>query len=255
MDVFLASFPVWILAFSFLVALAAGLVKGVVGFAMPMILISGLSSVMSPEWALAGLILPTLATNAWQALRQGFGAAWRAVTRYRLFLLSGLVVMLLSAQLVTLLSPRVMLVIIGAPLVLYALLGLAGRPFRLPAGHGHRTEAVIGAVAGFFGGISGVWGPPTVAMLTAQDTEKTDHVRIQGVIYALGACALLGAHIGSGVLRAQTLPLSVYLVIPSMIGMYLGLKVHDRLDQAAFRRLTLLVLLIAGLNLIRRGIF
>ena len=90
-------------------------------------------------------------------------------------------------------------------------------------------------------------------MLSAQETEKRDHLRIQGVIYGLGAVALLGAHIGSGVLRVQTLPLSVLLVIPAMAGLLLGFKVHDRIDQATFRRATLLVLLIAGLNLIRRG--
>ena len=57
------------LVLSFGVALLAGLVKGMVGFAMPMILISGLGSFLSPELALAGLILPTLATNAIQALQ------------------------------------------------------------------------------------------------------------------------------------------------------------------------------------------
>ena len=45
-------------------ALIAGLVKGVVGFALPMVMISILGSVVSPELALAGLILPTLVTNS-----------------------------------------------------------------------------------------------------------------------------------------------------------------------------------------------
>ena len=57
-------------------ALIAGLVKGVVGFALPMVMISILGSVVSPELALAGLILPTLVTNGQQALRQGTSAAW-----------------------------------------------------------------------------------------------------------------------------------------------------------------------------------
>lgn len=254
MDALIFSLPLSVWVFAFAVALMAGLIKGVVGFAMPMILISGLGSVMSPELALAGLIFPTLVSNGWQALRHGVAAAWDAVKRYRVFLLAGLVVMLASAQLVPVLPAQGMFLLIGVPIVIYASLSLAGKPLRLAKGHGPRTEAVIGAVAGFFGGISGVWGPPTVAMLTAQDTAKVDHVRIQGVIYGLGAVALLGAHIGSGVLRLQTLPLSILLVIPSMAGMFLGLKLHDRLDQATFRKVTLLVLLIAGANLIRRGL-
>ncbi len=253
MDALVTLYPIWIWAFAFAVALAAGLIKGIVGFAMPMILISGLGSVMSPELALAGLILPTLVTNAWQALRQGGQAAWGSLKRYRVFLLAGFVVMMLSAQLVPVLPERVLFLLIGVPIVLFAARNLAGRHLRVGRTLGRRAEALLGAVAGFFGGISGIWGPPTVAMLTAQNTEKRDSLRIQGVIYAMGAVALLGAHIGSGVLRAQTLPLSLLLVVPAMAGMFAGFYVQDRLNQAQFRRLTLFVLLIAGLNLIRRG--
>ena len=79
------------------VALLAGLVKGVVGFAMPTILISGLSSFVSPELALAGLILPTLLSNGWQALRQGVHAAWRSILRFRQFMGVGLIALFFSA--------------------------------------------------------------------------------------------------------------------------------------------------------------
>lgn len=243
---------VW--AFALGVALLAGLVKGMVGFAMPMILISGLGSVMSPELALAGLIVPTLITNLWQAFRQGAGAVWLTLRRYWRFLLAGFVLLLGSAQLVRVLPQDVMLLILGVPIMIFALMGLAGRPLRLPSRPGALTEAAIGAVAGFFGGISGIWGPPTVAMLTAQDTEKRDQIRVQGVIYGLGALALLGAHAGSGVLRAETLPFSLVLTVPAVAGMLLGFRFQDRIDQRAFQRLTLVVLLIAGANLIRRGL-
>ena len=248
--------PDWaqMMIFAGAVAAAGGLVKGVVGFAMPMVLISGLSSVAPPEIALAGVILPTLACNGWQALRQGVLAAWGSLRRYRVFLLAGLVCMLGSAQLVGLMSQAVMLLVIGLPIVLYAAFTLMGRPLRLPPNPGPRVEAGIGAVAGFFGGISGVFGPPTVAMLTALDTPKAEQMRIQGVIFGAGAVVLLGAHLGSGVLNAETLPVSAALVLPALAGMWIGFAIQDRIDQATFRRLTLAVLVIAGLNLVRRGL-
>lgn len=243
-----------ILIFAFCVALAGGMVKGVVGFAMPMVLISGLSSVVPPEIALAGLILPTLVTNGFQALRQGVGAAIGSLVKYRLFLISGLVFMVVSAQLVVWLSQAAMLLIIGVPIVIYAGFALSGRPLRLPPQPGRRVEATIGALAGFFGGISGVWGPPTVVMLTALNTEKTEQMRVQGVIYGMGAVVLVGAHMFSGVLNTATLPLSLALVIPAVLGLWLGFAIQDRVDQQVFRRLTLAVLVIAGLNLVRRGL-
>ena len=245
----------WILSFGCLVALMAGTVKGVVGFGMPMVLISGLSSVMSPELALAGLIMPTLITNGWQALRQGIVAALDSVRKYRVFLLVGLVFLLGSAQVVRAVPSHVLLLGIGIPIVLYALVSLMGRPLRLPDGAGARAEAVIGAVAGFFGGISGVWGPPTVAMLSSRNTEKTEQIRVQGVIYGLGAVALVMAHLASGVLNLDTISFSMILIAPAMVGMWIGFRIQDRLDQATFRKLTFLVLFLAGANLVRRGLW
>ena len=242
----------FILAFA--VTMAAGLVKGMVGFAMPMLLISVLGSVMAPDQALAWLILPTLVTNLWQALRQGVGAAWGSLWRFRTFLTAGMVALALSSQLVRVLPASAFLLIIGVPMTLYAAAMLAGRDLRLPARPGRALEAAMGAVAGFFGGLSGVWGPPTVALLTAMNTEKTEQVRVQGVIYGIGAVGMTAAHVVSGILDAQTAPISALLVVPAALGLWLGFRIHDRIAQASFRKLTLIILLFAGLNLIRRGI-
>jgi len=235
------------------VAAVAGVVKGMVGFAMPMILISGLGTFLPPEIALAGLILPTVATNLWQALGQGLSAAWASVKRFRVFLLVGLVFLLAGAQMVRLLAPSTFLLMLGVPVVLFALIQLVGVKVRLKA-PSTRVEAGVGAFAGFIGGMSGVWGPPTVMYLTALDTPKTEQIRVQGVIYGLGAVALLGAHVSSGILNAATLPFSLLLIVPSILGMWIGGRLHDRIDQATFRKATLAVLLIAGLNLVRRGL-
>lgn len=254
MDALLGSDWLLLMTFAWAIALLGGVVKGVVGFAMPMVVISGLSTVMPPDVALAGLILPTLVSNGWQALRQGVRAAWGSLAKYRVFLMSGMAVLLVSAQFVRVIPEPVMLLLIGVPVVIYAGFALSGRPLRLPPNPGRRVEAGIGAVAGFFGGISGVWGPPTVAMLTALDTEKTEQMRVQGVIYGMGAVLLTGAHTVSGVLNPQTVALSLALIAPALLGLWLGFRMQDRIDQRLFRRLTLAVLVLAGLNLVRRGI-
>ncbi|MBY6003169.1 sulfite exporter TauE/SafE family protein [Salipiger bermudensis] len=243
------------LALAFAIAALAGMIKGMVGFALPMILISGLGSFLSPELALAGLILPALISNAVQALQQGFGAALASIKRFRVFLGAGLFCLLISSQLVRVLPVPVLLAMIGGPVALFCIMQIAGWRPHLKNGQNRWAEAVIGSVAGFIGGMSGVWGPPMVAYLTAIDTEKREQIRVQGVAYGLGALSLTGAHTVSGVLNAQTVWFSLLLVVPSMAGMWLGMKVHDRIDQAAFRKITLWVLLVAALNLLRRAFF
>lgn len=254
MDILLPTLTPALLALAVAITFLAGWVKGMVGFAMPMIMISLMSSVMDPELALAGLILPTLVTNGMQALRQGGGAALASVRQFRLFLLAGLVALLISAQLVRVLPQSTLLLLIGLPVAFFAALQLFGVALRLPV-RGHKVvEAALGAVGGFMGGFSGVWGPPTVMYLAALDTPKADSMRIQGVIYLAGAVVLAGAHLVSGVLRAETLPFSLAMIVPAILGMSFGTRVHDRIDQQAFRKATLAVLLLTSLNLIRRGL-
>ena len=236
------------------IGFVAGVVKGMVGFAMPMIMISGMGSLVSPELALAGLILPTLATNGWQALRQGVAPAWASVKRFRMFLMIGFLTLIISAQMVRILPVDAMLLMIGVPIALFAVTQLMGVQLTLAEHPPRWIEVLTAAFAGAIGGISGVWGPPTVAYLTALKTPKKEHVRVQGVIYGLGAAALLVAHIASGVVRWHTLPFAVALLVPALSGMWLGFQVQDRIDQQAFRKATLVVLLLAGGNLVRRGL-
>ncbi len=253
METLFASLTLLDLIMALGIAVLAGMIKGLVGFAMPMILVSGLSTIMQPELALAGLILPTLVTNGLQALRQGLPAALSSVRQFRVFLGVGLVFLLASAQLVTAVPAQVFLLMIAVPVVVFAFLQLIGLRLRLSE-PSPRIEAMIGAVAGFVGGMSGVWGPPTVAYLTALDTPKADQMRVQGVIYGLGAVALFFSHLGSGILNAQTVPLSLVLVLPAVLGMWVGANFQNRIDQSTFRKATLFVLLVAGLNLLRRAL-
>ncbi len=254
MDTIFTLIPPATLLIACIITLGAGVIKGMVGFAMPMIMISGLSMLLPPEVALAALIVPTLVTNGVQALRQGPAAAWRVMQRFRVYLIAGFVMLVISAQLVRILPAETLYLLIGVPVVAFAVLNLSGWKPRLPERTGG-IEAAVGGFSGFVGGMSGVWGPPTVAYLTALDLPKRDHVQSQGVIYALGAVALFGAHVQSGVLRGATLPLSILMVVPALAGMAIGQAIHDRTDQRRFRQATLVVLLLAGLNLVRRGLF
>lgn len=236
------------------ITLCAGIVKGAVGFAMPMIMISGLASFLPANEALAALILPTLVTNIAQAMRQGFGAALATTCEYRRLLVTICIVILLAAQIVPYVSQTALLMALGVPIVAFALSQLGGWQLRFDARNRGRAEILTGLVGGFYGGISGVWGPPTIALLTSLGVGKRENIRVQGVVYLIGSAMLVVGHTGSGVLNAATLPLSVILTVPAMAGLYAGFAIQDRLDAARFRRWTLVVLAITGLNLIRRAL-
>ena len=236
------------------VTLAAGIIKGAIGFAMPMIMMSALGSFLPAPVALALSILPMLVTNVQQATRQGTRAAWESIRAYRWHIgMLGLFIFV-SAPFARILPQPLMYLALGVPIMGFALWQLSGRPLTVPIHHRRRAEIATGVIGGLYGGISGIWGPPLIVYLLSIGAPKLDQIRVQGVVFLLGAVALTAAHLASGVLNAQTLPLSALMVVPALLGMQLGFWLQDRLDLAQFRRWTLVLLILTAANLIRRAV-
>jgi uncharacterized membrane protein YfcA len=242
------------LAAAVAITLFSGMVKGAIGFAMPLIMISGFAAIMPPPVALAALILPMVTTNLQQALRHGPRAAWDSVVKYRRLIGMLVLFILISAQFVLVIPAWAMLGVLGVSITLYAAVQLAGRDLKLQLRHRVGAEYGLGMLGGLYGGISGVWGPPVIVYLVSIGAEKREMVRVLGVTFLIGAVALAAAHLRSGVLNATTLPLSAAMVLPAFLGMWVGFRMQDRLDPLRFRRWTLILLALTGANLIRQAV-
>ncbi|MFN3662968.1 sulfite exporter TauE/SafE family protein [Yoonia sp.] len=241
-------------AFACLVTLLGGFVKGAVGFAMPLIMISGMGIAIAPELIIAGIVLPIVVSNVWQVGRAGMGQAREAVIEHWRYIVLVCVMILVSAQFLRLIPTDTLFIVLGVPVVALCLIQIAGwRPI-IPAHLRRAFEWAAGIFSGILGGLTGTWGPPTVLYLLALGTPRDRQMSVQGVIYGLGSVMLFMGHVQSGVLNAQTWPFSAALVVPGLLGMWLGFKLGDRFDPDRFRKVTLWVLVIAGANLIRRGV-
>jgi len=255
MEVQLPDLPMEILAIAIAVTVFAGFVKGAVGFAMPLIMVSGFTAIMEPAVAVAAIILPIVVSNVVQTFRTGIGPALEAVRSVWRYVLSVCLAIVVFAQFVPHIDPQVFYLILGVPVVAISLVQLLGVQLVIPPRHRGWAEWAAGIVSGMLGGFAGTWGPTTVLYLLAIDMPKVKQIVVQGVIYGAGSVALLGAHLASGVLNAATIPLSAALVLPGLGGVWLGFRLQDRLDQALFRKAVLTVLIVSGANLLRKGLF
>ena len=241
----------WMLAL--VITLFAGVVKGAIGFALPLVMLSGLSSFLDPRLALAGILLPVLATNLWQVTRQGYGPAREAAALHWRYLVVVMGAIFLAAQLVTAIPRQGFYLLLGVPVVCLSLLQLSGLRLSIAPERRVAAEWGIGLISGIFGGLTGTWGPTTVLYLMAIDTPKARQMVVQGVIYGAGSVVLVLAHLRSGVLDGETVWFSAAMLPAALIGRGLGFRLQDRMDAELFRRATLIVLIAGGANLIRKG--
>ncbi len=237
-----------------LVAILAGVIKGAIGFAMPLVMVSGISSLTDPKLALAGMLIAVVLSNMLQTFRTGIGPALSAVREFWRYLLMVCIAIFLSAQLVPYLSNQVFFLVLGVPVVALSVLQLFGLRMTVSPDHKNRMEWLLGVFSGILGGLAGTWGPTTVLYLLAINTPKAKQMIVQGVVYGAGSVVLLFAHLQSGVFNRETAPLSILLLPAALLGLWIGFQLQDRLDQQRFRRVTLIVLVVAGLNLLRKGL-
>lgn len=250
-DFFLAGLSPQAFAAALAVTVFAGFVKGAVGFAMPLILVSAFAVFLPQDLALAGLILPTLFTNLSQAFRQGVGPAVETARTYRRFLVATVVFIAVSAPFADAIPRTGYLLMLGVPITIFAGLQLMGRSLAIRLHHRDRAEWGLGVIGGLYGGVSGIWGPPLLVFLLSTGADKLQMIRAQGVVFLIGAIALLVSHLVTGLANAETLGFSAALSVPALVGLFIGYRVQDRLGQGPFRRWTQGLLVLTGLNMVR----
>lgn len=242
------------LALCFLITVFAGFTKGVTGFALPMIMISGMANFLNPELAIASIVLPTFVANIWQAMRQGPRELWESLKKHALLIGTTLICIFLFAQILGSLKLNTLLMLLGLAIFTASFVQIIGFQFHIEPQNQKIGAVITGIIAGFFGSISGTWGPPTMIYLLAIDTPKAEQTRTAGISFGLGAVMFWIAHSRSGLVTSEALGLSLFLLIPMFIGLFMGAKAQDKIDQTTFRKITMWVLLIASLNIFRKAL-
>ena len=231
----------------------AGIVKGIIGFALPMILISGLSIFIPIEQALACLILPTILTNFFQSFTISKSSFFTTIINYKVFLFCSCIFLIISSQFYFLFSAASIMGFIGIILFAYTFSQIIG--FQLKFTNNRFLTVTIGSINGILGGISGIWGPLTVSYLMSLKIEKNEQIKVQGIIYSLGSILLLIGHLYSGIFNTYNFSLSLALVPLCIVGLFIGSIIRNRIKQTTFKACTLIMILIASINLIRKAFF
>ena len=234
------------------VLVLAGLVKGTIGFGLPLVAVSIVTQILPKEWALALMILPVVLSNLFLGF-QGrlFVPSLRRFWPVIIAVCSGIFAGAMG--LAWLPQARFMLVV-GLVVVVFALAEQFRLVLPVPARHERGIGIAAGLFGGLLGGVSTAFGPPLIMYLTALRLSKAEFVAAIGAIWTFASLMLIVAFHQSGILVGERAWWSLAACIPVGAGLWLGSRLRDRIPQEPFRRLVRLALLLLGVNLIRRAI-
>jgi uncharacterized protein len=235
-----------VLGLFLLAAFLGGFASGLAGFAMGFVVSGIWLHILTP-------IQTTTLIVGYGLLTQGYGVwklrhtlTWQKIAP---FIIGGAIGVPIGTMLLTYLNPAYLRSGVGLLLVAYGTYGLA-QPALKPVPDKVSADAGIGFANGVLAGLTGL--PGFIITIWCQMRGWTKDVQravFQPVMLAAIVLNIISLGI-AGAITADTLQLYL-LGLPAMVaGLWAGFKLYGKLDDAAFRKVILVLLLIAGLGLI-----
>ena len=227
--------------------LLAGFIKGVLGLGLPTVAMGLLAVTMPPAQALAIVIVPAIVTNIWQTF---VGPYLRDILRRLWPLMVGTVIGIwLNAGMLTGPYAPYATVVLGALLVLYAIIGLSKFSFKVARRDEKWIGGIVGLITGVISATTGVQVIPSMPFLQAIGMEKDELVQALGVFFTTATVALAFNLTSAGLLTAATALPGAIAMAASFTGMFVGQAVRTRMQPDAFRRWFLISMILLGLYL------
>jgi uncharacterized membrane protein YfcA len=239
-----------VLGFFLFAAFAGGFASGLAGFAMGFVVSGIWLHILTPVQTTALIVGYGLLTQGYGVWKLRHALTWKSITP---FIVGGLIGVPIGTMLLTYLNPAYLRSGVGVLLVIYGAYGLA-QPALKPLPSNRLSDTSIGLANGILAGLTGLPGFIITVWCQLRGWKKD----VQRAIFQpVMLTAILANVVSLGVAGAITAEiLRLYLIgLPAMVaGLWVGFKLYGKLDDATFRKVILVLLLIAGLGLMQRGL-
>ena len=231
----------------FIVASFIGaLVAGAAGFAFGLIASAIWPHAIAPAESaalIAGFAIVIQGSTLWK-LRHAVD-----VPRLLPFLVGGALGVPLGAEVLRWATPAQMRAFVGFALVLFSVYSLARPKLPIIKG-GSMADGAVGVISGLLGGSTGLAGIPVIIWASLRGWSKNEQrAMFQPVAVAIFLMTL-GWFGASGMITADTIRLFLIGLPAVLLGTWLGFKLYGKLDDAMFRTIVLVLLLVSGLTLL-----
>ena len=227
-----------------------GVVKGAMGFGLPLVTIAILPFLMEVETALAVNAVVLAATNIYQVMRSG---RWREGMTIAAPVMAGLVVATpLGAALATAMPRAVLLGLLGGFIVAFALQGLTG----IGTGRARKGPVPLwrnlaaGAAGGVVGAFTSTPGPVFVMHLAHLGLERGVFMATLGLLMGAVGVVLAASLAVAGPLDGGTATLGAVACLPAFAGFRAGDALGARLSGPAVRKGVLWLLALLGATML-----
>jgi uncharacterized membrane protein YfcA len=236
----------WQLALFLIATYFGGLTSGLSGFAMGLVVSGVWLHLVSPQQNALLIVLCGIVTQGSGIWRVRHAISWPAVAPYIIGSALGIPA---GIAMVTTVDPKTIRFGIGVLLLAYSLYSLF-RPALKPPKASLSADLGVGVLNGLIGGLTGLGGVAVTVWCQLRGGKK-DELRaiFQPVLFATFVMTTI-AFAFAGTFTVETLKLYGFALPVLVAGIWSGFALYGKLDDAAFRKLILVLLLASGVALI-----
>jgi uncharacterized membrane protein YfcA len=226
---------------------AAALVTGIAGFAFGLVAAAVWLHILTPIQTATLIVAFGLVVQGISLWKLRHALQW---PRLWPFLFGAAFGVPLGVAILDWTRPDQVRVTVGAVLVLYSVYSLARPAMKAVKRGGATADAGVGFLNGILGGLTGLAGILTTIWCGIRGWPKDEQ---RAVFQPIGVAifAMSGLWLGvSGAVSTETAWFFVFGLPALLAGTWVGLKLYGRLDEAGFRKIVLLLLLVSGIALV-----
>jgi uncharacterized membrane protein YfcA len=223
-----------------------GVTSGLAGFAMGLVVSGVWLHIITPVQTATLIVGYGLLSQSYGVWKLRHALDWRAVAPY---IVGGAFGVPLGTMLLTYIDPVWLRTGVGVLLIVYSIWSLAGAISR-PIEAGKAADVVVGFLNGWLGGLTGLTGVTVTIWCQVRGLTKDAQ---RAVFQPVTLTTAMFGLVTLGLAGAITVPtVELYLLGAPLLlaGLWSGFKLYGKLDDAAFRRVILLLLLASGIVLI-----
>jgi uncharacterized membrane protein YfcA len=223
-----------------------GVTSGLAGFAMGLVVSGVWLHILTPVETVALIAGYGFLTQSYATWTLRRALRWRSVAP---FVVTGAIGVPLGTFLLTYVDPAWLRTGVGVLLLVYSTWGLM-QPHVRPIAAGLSADLGVGFANGVLGGLTGLTGVLIAIWcqlrVQAKDAQRTIFQPVNVAAIAVNLVSLGAA----GAITGATVRLYLIGLVPMFAGLWSGLRLYGKLDDRAFRRLILLLLLASGIALV-----
>jgi uncharacterized membrane protein YfcA len=232
--------------------LGAAFVNGVIGFGFALLAVNALAAVLGAKDGIVVLSLLTPLVSGLQMWR--YRRHQGLARRIRVLVLTAILGTILGARILVLLPGFVISIALGLFTAFDALVELRGRRPPIASATERRLAPLAGFVGGVTNGTLGAAGPVLGSYLIAIGLRGAEFAFAISVVFFSMSIARTAVLAGLGQYTSPILLLGLLLLVPSVLGQRVGFWLRGRLPATTVERAVLVLLLVASLNLLYRGV-